>query len=121
MKILCVCNHGNVRSACMARELKDLNGPYKHDRIMLPEDNRIEAIAIGGHSTTTNTINMLIDWADKVWMFGETPITREQIQQIAGDKFTLFDIGPDKWANPFHPDLRSIMQEILKKEGLTNA
>lgn len=52
MKVLCVCEHGNVRSVALAYLIKTI---YKH-----------EAIAIGEKDTSKETRDLLIEWADKV-------------------------------------------------------
>lgn len=52
MKVLCVCEHGNVRSVALAYLIKTI---YKH-----------EAIAVGEEDTSPETMEMLGNWADKV-------------------------------------------------------
>ena len=51
MKILCICQGGNVRSVAMAQHLKEKGH---------------EAIAIGMDHTSKETYKMLIDWSDKI-------------------------------------------------------
>jgi len=51
MKILCICEGGNVRSVALAQHLKEIGW---------------EAIAIGWKYTSKETLLMLIRWADKI-------------------------------------------------------
>jgi len=114
MKILCICNHGNVRSACLAREIKDLNGPcISSDREYIKEWIKNESIAIGVHSCNEETIKYFIDWADKVIDLScEDVNNQDLIKKCAGDKYLRHDIGGDRWGNPFHPELRLITQKF---------
>lgn len=52
MRILCICEHGNVRSVALAYLIKTI---YGH-----------EAIAIGRKITSPETMRMLEKWADGV-------------------------------------------------------
>ena len=95
MRYLCCCNHGNVRSACLARELKDKGH---------------EAIAIGLMPRTgefnQSTIDMLCKWADKIIDMSDGYGARLSEQH----KVTRLNIGEDVWGNPFHPALREIIR-----------
>lgn len=107
MKFLCVCNHGNVRSACMARELKDRGH---------------EAIAVGitpglidnpWRGFSNETIIILSQWAEIILDFSD--MGSERLTKLAyNKKIKKFGIGIDRWHNPFHPELRGIMQNIIK-------
>jgi hypothetical protein len=106
MKIACFCNHGNVRSAALTRAFKDLN---------LKDLIKHEAIALGLHCTTPETINMVVSWADKVVDLsdeGEPYIRQNLLQSIAKDKYIRKDIGVDRWGNPFNGELREIANKI---------
>lgn len=50
MRILCMCEGGNVRSVALAQHIKE---------------NGHEAIAIGSKYCSTETIRMLFNWCDK--------------------------------------------------------
>jgi len=107
MKFLCLCNHGNVRSACMARELKDLG----HEAIAIGITPSIPNNPWEGFSN--ETIQLLYKWADIVLDFSDNAGGRESILK-KHKKYKKFHIGIDKWHNPFHPELRSIMQTIIQ-------
>ena len=51
MKILCICEGGNVRSVSLAQHLKEIGH---------------EAIAVGDKYTSNETYALLFKWADKV-------------------------------------------------------
>lgn len=51
-KILCICDHGNVRSVALAYLIKTI---YKH-----------ETIAVGDKNITPKTMKMLKEWADLI-------------------------------------------------------
>lgn len=51
MKVLCICEHGNVRSVALAYLIKTI---YGH-----------EAIAVGHKNVSKDTMDMLMMWADK--------------------------------------------------------
>ena len=120
MRILCICNHGNVRSSCMVRELKDLGH---------------ESIAIGISHNPLNsesnlfseeTVDYFIEWADLVFDFSDiNSITMNDDPGICdrlknkSKEIKRYYVGGDRWGNPFHPELRSIMQSIIKKENIS--
>ena len=89
IKILCICGYGNVRSVAMAQFIKELNGKY---RPLKDEEIEYEAIAIGKKVTSTETMNMLKEWADKI---------------IDVTKYLPEDI----WHNPRH---KEIMEAVKK-------
>lgn len=112
MKILCVCNHGNVRSAALARAIKDIS--------ITEKSHTLEAIAIGAQTTTQNTMEKLSDWADKIIWLSEK-INPETFEILRGDnqKSKIINltkqVGPDHWFNPFHPELNQLMKKIAKE------
>lgn len=60
MKILCLCSYGNVRSSCLARQLKDWY--YQ------------EALVAGIVANTSATLQMLFAWADLILVACELKI-----------------------------------------------
>ena len=92
MKILCVCGEGNVRSATLARLLKHQGH---------------ETLAAGVNRHSQETLKMLGDWADKVYV-----VEKELLSQVPeSDKIELFDLGPDIWGEAMHPDLVKKIEE----------
>jgi len=115
-KVLCICNHGNVRSAALRKAIWRLNGSGKD---MDPLTVEYEAIAIGGHSTTLDTLHMLVKWADKIVDMSEG---RDEINMAIRHtcmfhhkEYIRKDIGSDVWKNPEHPELIKIAKKIVKE------
>ena len=94
MKILCVCQRGNVRASGLAYILKDRDG---HD-----------ALACGWETNFGETLEMLCEWADKIivlesYFKNKIPIKNQ-------GKVEIFDVGIDRWGTPTHPELLQILQ-----------
>ena len=96
MKFLCICNHGNCRSYALARILK-----YSGH----------EAIAIGMQFTSEDSLNHFIKWADHVVVLTEHDVYKQRIVMgtRSDDEYYEMDIGPDRWGNPFNPELHKIL------------
>ena len=121
MKILCVCNHGNVRSAGMARELKDKG----HEAIAIGICPDLTSIGNPWKGFSEETFNMMCNWADLIIDLSD--IDSKSMNEDPGmyirlklfvNKTMRFYIGGDKWGNPFHPDLRTRLQLIIKELNL---
>ncbi len=93
-KYLCICSWGNVRSVAMAQFIKELNGKYANHA----KDGTLkyEAIAIGNHVASEETINMLKEWADEVINITEY-------------------LPKDLWHNPRHKEIMEEMKKIWKQ------
>ena len=114
-KILCMCNHGNVRSAGMARLIKALNGAcIGFDEEYLKDYIRNEAIAIGAHCSSKETLKTMIDWADIIVDLSDEGSVIRFKEFIKEKKYIRFDVGGDVWGNPMHPDLS---KKLNKKIG----
>lgn len=101
MKVLCICEHGNVRSVALAYLIKTI---YGH-----------EAIAIGEKTINDDTLSILADWSDKIIKF--TP-GYGAIMGGNGKKVTHLLIGDDIWFNPFHHNLQHKLLKKLKDLNL---
>lgn len=102
MKILAICQRGNVRSVNLAYILKD-------------ERKFKDVIAIGIETTTQETLNMLGDWADKIYIVGEKTI-KDQIPIEFQSKIIWLDIGKDVWGNFPNAQLLAILRKKLDGE-----
>lgn len=118
-KVLCICNHGNVRSASMKYVFWRLNGPCGGtDEEYLKEYIKYESIAVGAHCTSDETIKMLIDWADIVIDLSDNDKNiQPKLMEMAKEKYYREDIGGDIWHNPFHEDLVKITKKIRNKHA----
>lgn len=118
MKVLTICNHGNVRSACLAREIKDLNGACTSTDLDYLENTfvKYQAVAIGAHCNKIETIKHFVEWADLVVDLSDNDSKVQlRLQDVAKEKYRRFDIGGDRWGNSFHPELREICQTIRRE------
>jgi hypothetical protein len=89
LKLLTMCQGGNSRSVSLAYLLKYV---YGHD-----------ALACGWEKNDVKTRNMLCKWADRIFIM-QAEFERF-IPKKYKEKVTAYDVGPDIWCNPFHPDL----------------
>jgi len=102
MKILTVCQGGHVRSVAAKYILKYR---YGHD-----------VLACGWESNTPETREMLCEWADYI------VIMQAAFKQFIAPKYHgklfAYDVGEDRYGNPFHPDLQAGIDGIIKQHGL---
>jgi hypothetical protein len=68
---------------------------------------RNEVIAIGTARTSPDTLAMLWSWADRVILLDASLKPQPPIPPA---KLVLWDVGPDRWPRPMHPDLVSILR-----------
>ena len=103
MKVLCICEHGNVRSVALAYLIKTI---YGH-----------EAIAVGVKNISAHTDLMLTEWADKIiYLDGNIEIDKgHKVKDVIthpNEKTIILDVGEDIWHDPFHHNLQ---HKLLKK------
>lgn len=99
MKILTVCQGGNIRSVALACRLKSLHG---HD-----------ALACSRESNSPETIKMLCTWADMVVVM--EPEYADCIPMEFRGKLHICDVGPDRWGAAFRPEL----QDLIAQKGIS--
>ena len=106
MKILCVCEHGNVRSVALAYLLKTIYG--------------YDVLACGVRETSDETKKMLWNWADKVIALQDGLL--EQMPRTTEDfkKGYVLDVGDDIWHDPYAQELIHKCLKGLKTLDLTN-
>jgi len=103
MKVLCVCQNGNNRSVFMAYRLK------RHGH---------EALAAWWNKTSSSTLAMLCNWADKIIVMEQG--FQSRIPTAYAAKVLLADIGPDEWGPQWHPELKRRVYRAydqLKEQG----
>lgn len=61
------------------------------------------------------SLTYFLEWADKIYVVGE-PALLEKIPMKFRGKIKHFNIGPDAWGVPTHPELRTILQLLLARE-----
>lgn len=97
MKFLCICQYGHSRSVALCRVLHGKGFP---------------AVA-AGWTTSGDAISVLSQWADVIALM--TPEGIGQIPVVNRHKVTdVFNIGPDKWSNPYSQELLAILKEKVE-------
>lgn len=110
MKILTICEGGNVRSVGLARLLK--NNHRRHNVVAIGAGWAL-AIENGREPGT-----WLCRWADLIVIMSEhfragVPIPTDCLQKVK-----ICEVGPDVYGNPSHPDLIAKCEAWIKQEGL---
>lgn len=93
MNWLCICQYGHSRSVALTRVL---------------HGKRIPAVA-AGWTTSGDAIAVLSKWADVIALM--TPQGVHTIPESERHKVKDFDIGPDRWSNPYSHELLLILGE----------
>ena len=104
MKILCVCQRGNVRSVAMAFLLKDIMG-YN------------DTLSCGIETASPETFAMLANWADKIFVVAHQEVIRK-VPKKWRKKTVAIDIGEDQWGSSMHTGLLKLLHDIIIKEKL---
>lgn len=94
MKNLCVCHWGHSRSVALARLLHSKGQG---------------AVAIG-FASNGGAMDVLATWADRIFVLQAD--YRQYVPEEHQDKIVVFDVGPDRWVNPYHPELRAILERM---------
>lgn len=98
MKFLCICQYGHSRSVALCRVLHGLGH---------------SAVAIGA-GTSGDAIGSLAPWADKILTL--QPGFGRIVPPDHFHKVIEFDVGPDRWVNPYHPELHAILSGMVKEK-----
>lgn len=98
MKFLCVCEGGNVRSVGMAYTLK-----YNFNQ---------EAVPVSYSKCSQESLNYFAHWADKIVVM--QPQFADKFGQWK-EKLIVADVGADRWLNPLHRELQTIVSEIAQR------
>lgn len=93
IKVLCICDWGQVRSVAMAQHIHELNGTPRIKKVLY------EAIPVGSVVSSKKTMKILKDWADLV---------------IDVRKY----LPSDTWHNPRDLKLKQKVKEIWEIEKL---
>ncbi len=102
MKVLCLCQKGNSRSAALKWYLQKEHSP------------RHETLAAGMTNTSRDTRSMLYKWADLVII--TTPRYRHWIPPEFDAKVRVWDVGTDKWFHGFDADLIETYRKFSMQE-----
>ena len=99
MKVVCMCQGGNSRSAGCGFILK-----YEYG---------MDALACGWEGNTPETLEMLFNWAEAIIIM-EAKFVSYVPDQYRSKVFVV-DVGPDRWFNSLHPDLLNTIRPILAR------
>lgn len=97
MRVLVLCNHGNVRSVGLAYLIKTI---YKHD-----------VLTAGVEENSSETLSQLRSWAEKI-----ISLTKEAHDMYPESIF--IDVGKDTWHNPFDQQLQHKLLKQIKNLDL---
>ncbi len=95
VKVLCICTYGHSRSVALTRILHELKHP---------------AVAIG-YSTSGDAAVPLSQWADVIALL--SPEARCCIPAEHARKIVDFNVGPDRWSNPYNQELLGILGKMV--------
>lgn len=102
IKILCVCQMGNVRS---------VGTKYR-----LNKRHYNNVIATGASSIEPETLTMLCHWADLILLAEPDMLDEHPLWQVKVDE--RFTIGEDVYGNPLNKSLQELVKEQLDSIGL---
>ena len=91
MKFLCICQYGHSRSVALSRVLQQRGHA---------------AVAIGW-MTSGDAMKPLAQWADKICVL-ETHF-RQYVPSEHIGKVIDFNVGRDRWSNPYNQELLAIL------------
>lgn len=95
MNFLCICQCGHSRSVAMTRILHARGFP---------------AVAVGA-STCGEAYLHLLGWATHIIvMQAHFANIIDQNNGVVRGKLVTFDVGPDKWANPYNHELLALCE-----------
>lgn len=102
MRVTTLCQGGHVRSVA-AKYL--LTYKYGH-----------EVLACGWESNTPETRKMLFEWCDVIVIMQAH--FKQYIPEEFWNKTICYDVGPDRFMNPFHPELGKGLIQMIEQHGL---
>lgn len=117
MKILCVCNNGNVRSTTLARLLKGRG----HQVLVLGAKDFCDS-----DDVDIDIALQMCVWSDIIFCQKDSEKyllkIMERSEFITLSSLTAkidlrFDVGYDDWKVPMHPHLLAKMRDLLEEEG----
>jgi len=109
-KVLTMCAGGHVRSVGLKYLLT-----YKYGH---------EALACGQDANSTETIDMLCQWADYVIVmepdYAKQVPEKHHLKEDGSRKLFCYNVGPDRFGYAFHPELQEMLKGMIVQHGLFN-
>lgn len=110
MKVLTLCRGGHVRSVALKYKLH-----YQCEE-------RHDVLACGYESNSQETREMLYEWADYIVVmqshFAQFVPKKFHNKANGERKLFCYDVGEDRFMNPFHPELQKMLDDMLDRHGL---
>jgi hypothetical protein len=100
---LCVCQYGHSRSVALAREF--------HKR-------GFNAVAVGVGTAGKEAIAALSEQAIRICVL--EPHYENAIPVEDRNRVWVFNVGRDKWSNPYSPELAGILSKMLDERMLSD-
>jgi hypothetical protein len=100
-RVLCVCQYGHSRSVALARLLHAQN---------------IQAVAVGWQTAGCDFLEAIAWQSTKIITLqdGYFSIIANQIPWFPTKRFcSCFDVGPDRWVNPYNPELADLLSKMF--------
>jgi len=112
MKILCLCNHGSVRSVCLAQQFK--NKGHEAISVGLAPESIFDKDAWKGFSD--ESIEYFANWADVIIDMSDiyNGAVSPRLEKFEDKVHKLF-VGKDIWGNSQHPQLIEICWAYVKE------
>ena len=108
-RIVTMCQGGHVRSVALKYLLR-YGGP------------NLDVLACGWESNTEQTRRMLFEWADTIIILQskfEQHVPSEFHDNSDGSRrLFCYDVGEDRFGNPFHPELQEGLKHMIASHGL---
>ena len=108
LKVVTMCQGGHVRSVGLKYLLRY---KYGHD-----------VIACGWEGNTEETRDLLFSWADYIVVMQASMVqhvpTKHHQRDDQSRKLFCYDVGEDRYGNPFHPELQSALKGMIERHGL---
>jgi hypothetical protein len=102
MRLLCVCQGGNVRSVCLARLLKKRGH---------------ESIGVGLNQKSL--LPLLAHWAERIYPMDDEISKALWMLGYQHKMSSDYIIGPDDWHSPDHPDLLRRLRDLVEATPTT--
>ena len=95
-----VCQWGHCRSVAMARHLHGLNIKAVPCGVVAASFVQIQSLASVSHAI----VCMQPDYADFI----------RNVVGIQHHRLLVFDVGPDRWVNPYHAELQLLVKDLFE-------
>ena len=107
-RIVTMCQGGHVRSVALKYLLRYKFGGH-------------DVIACGYEGNTDETRSMVFGWADVIVIMQskfEKYVPVEFHEKDGKRRLFCYDVGEDRFMNPFHPELQSMLSAMIQNHGI---